>query len=1103
MDNASLFAPPSQEELDELERKSQDDLFAPPTEEELQTVSVAKEEQADLFAPPTAEELGTQEPAKPEPGFFTNIAVTPEEIKEKAAKFKIPEEDVARAVQLYGGRVAGQDEIKDIAREALGMVSESLGGLPTFALKKLVGMIEGGEAEKALDEINQMVNERKSTAQDIGEFALGAAVPTATATKGLGKVATAVVGGTEAAAFGLGESKKGEELESAATSFALGAAVPPIIMGTVQLAKKAGTSVAKLVKPSEKAVQDLQQLASAKVADNKQADDLFFDMLAKPKEERNYLEWAKSTGKNITDPKKAEDLFNKQMGQFATGLERPGQSSVGKGALLRNPEAAEAIITREKAIRQPEVWTTLQDEFRLKKAIDSGIVSKLEKQTNLRNSDSLLRKGKLWLEDGYYVMRDIANKFKLPADVVSDMATQADNLARQDMLKALEDVTVPVANEAGEVVTKSIKGLNTLEKEFKATGMDADTLYDALNGTLKRELTPEQTKYVSEFREYTDYMREYANSIGANISKREDWIFHKRVSLVDTIMRISKEADRLADYGIGQLKPKDFMSLRSSNKEVDDLVRALELMEGKAIRNANEFNTAFVLSQNPVTAGKKFGMDIGTALERKDGIPEFLLERDPFKLMTNWAADTFRSTRMQKPLSEFRNIRNVLEKAGHKDYAQYMDALISDISGARGGTVAASAQRLKLQSQLNFKRKAEETTNPVYRFTYNLLAEAPEISNVIFNQVYPNFLGLSPRAVIMNLTQPFFMTMPELGYGYGARKLFSAYGKLLTGDWTSVVNRLKAQGGLPASYNTELDRIVNRGMVTNPILKGTKQFAETYSKVAMSMFEASERINRVTSHILSQDIAKDLINGNAAGLKFLDKLTPTYKNAINKALKEGNADQVEELVSRYVTSKTLFNYNRITMNKFGREMGPLFSVFSKWPASVAGQVIESYERKGIIGGTTELSQRYLAPLAFMSAVSSLMFDELASSELGKNDAKTLEQLMTGKNAELYTKEGPGLVRGFAKATPLGSVDAILSGKVFSPPAVALIRDPAVAILKGDKNKLENWAANTVGGFVPGLGIISFANETLPAVLDAFDVVGTQDLQPYKPKREKK
>jgi hypothetical protein len=585
---------------------------------------------------------------------------------------------------------------------------------------------------------------------------------------------------------------------------------------------------------------------------------------------------------------------------------------------------------------------------------------------------------------------------------------------------------------------------------------------------------------------------------------------------MDTIMRISKEAERLADYRIGELKPKEFMTLRSNNKEVNDLVKALELMEGKSIRNADEFNTAFVLSQNPATAGKKFGMDIGTAFERKDGIPEFLLERDPFKLMTNWAADTFRSTRMQKPLSEFRNIRNILEKAGHVDYAQYMDALIMDISGTRGGTVASKFKDAKLQTQLNFKRKAEETTNPVYKVAYNFFAEAPELSNVLFNQVYPNFLGLSPRAVIMNLTQPFFMTLPELGYGYGARKLFAAYGKLLTGEWTSVVRRLKAQGGLPAQYNTELDRVVNRGLITNPVLKGVKQFSESYSKVAMTLFEASERINRVTTHVLAQDIASDIMKGSKGGLKFLNKLTPTYKNAINKALKEGNADQVEELVSRYVTSKTLFNYNRITMNKFGREMGPALSVFSKWPASVAGQVIESFERKGTFGGLGEVSQRYMLPLMFMSAVSSLMFDELASSELGKKDAKTLEQLMTGKNQELYTKEGPGIIRGLAKATPIGSLEGIVSGQIFSPPAVAALRDPALGLLKGDwlstiargdfGKAAEATAKGTIdifGGFIPGFGLVSFANETLPAIVDSFDLIGSEEIQPYKPKREKK
>ena len=43
-------------------------------------------------------------------------------------------------------------------------------------------------------------------------------------------------------------------------------------------------------------------------------------------------------------------------------------------------------------------------------------------------------------------------------------------------------------------------------------------------------------------------------------------------------------------------------------------------------------------------------------------------------------------------------------------------------------------------------------------------------------------------------------------------------------------------------------------------------------------------------------------------------------------------------MGRYSIATTQFNYDRVSMNDYGRFMGGMFSMFTKWPASVGGEI---------------------------------------------------------------------------------------------------------------------------------------------------------------------
>lgn len=146
-------------------------------------------------------------------------------------------------------------------------VKESIGmGLVGKAERKIRGLVQGAEYEKALDEVQNLVDSRKSTAQKAVEIGAGLVLPGAGIAKGATvaqKVASGIkTGAAFGAASGLGASRAGEEISGTAT----GAAIGGVIGGAVPYAGSkmpdlipSKTEIAKsLIKP--KRAEEVQEL---------------------------------------------------------------------------------------------------------------------------------------------------------------------------------------------------------------------------------------------------------------------------------------------------------------------------------------------------------------------------------------------------------------------------------------------------------------------------------------------------------------------------------------------------------------------------------------------------------------------------------------------------------------------------------------------------------------------------------------------------------------------------------------------------------------------------------------------------------------------------
>lgn len=1008
--------------------------------------------------------------------------VTEQELQEIAARTGANVDDLREAAPIYGVQLQGQSKLSP--DYLLGSASRSLlMNVPQFIFKKA----QDPKTKAGLDALQSLGEERRpwqETGLEIGAgVASGVGIARGLA-KGLGTVAPGAlkavdVGGAvvSPAIGGMASSREGSEIRDATIGAGLGVATLGAFKGGAAVYRKMFGEGAEEAaqKVTNEYGRDLEQVVKEAREADAAGDDLMRGILVEGTEiDPAAYRTARGLEGGLA---KSKAIADEELREFAKVLARPKGTNPEAGV----PKLSEAkeIIDDFRASEGPEELIRRYEEYRtalrahqvLSKQVDSIIAER----AGFKPLDWLRKK----FTDGKYAARDIDRRSGVGMERVLDDMGQQNNLYTQDLVE-------------------SIDGLRKTESLMASTKLDPEVLYTALDKGRPDLLTPEQRPAFDFFREKFSSLADKAIALGIPIKKIVNYVPKKMVPLAESILRVEgKLAEATQELGENPLRRKwdteSFEAALKKSPKFREYVRGVESIQAVDVGPENLLVEA-KLASSPKTAGAKAALSPSASHERLNRIPEYLLDRDPRRLLINWSQDTFKTARMRQGLSELRTIRNIVKAAGQVDDADFIDKVISDISGRRGGTFAAWTEAQRVAWQVSMERAASEARNSQSKDGYQFLSETPGFIAGLFNQVYPNLLGLSPRAVIQNLMQPAFMTMPELGYSYGFRQLGKAYAKLLTGGYQDILKKATAEGAVPAQWTTELRDAVRGGVKRGALYRVTDAILDKWANIAMFFFEASERINRASHYLISRDIAQDILKGEDGPKAFLARIPPTYRRDILAAAKQGNTNETERLVRNYIIGKTLFNYNRITMSEFGRSMGPLFSMFSKWPTSVAGELLDIYQTRGAGRGTAEVARRYLFPLALASGIGYMLFpSEFPDSKkmLPAPKATTGEQLLFGKPKS-------ALIRGPATATPLGSVEGIVSGRVFSPPIVTFVKDPVVALLTMDPDKFKKWAIDSSKTLVPGAGIIRFLEKDVPAISDTF--LGTQ-YEPYKTKKD--
>lgn len=1123
------------------------------------------EKQQDPFAAYGGQEINAQPPEQDPFAAYGGQAVSPAPQKKPVEEGDIEEDelqDIADATGVTtdylkknlpalsgftGGYMKGEGILEAAPERLAGEIGRQVFlGVP----QKAYILAQDEKEQRALDMLRNLVNEKQTTAQKVAEIGTGLLLPGGVIGAGAktiaGKLAAGAVTG---ATYGAAATETGKEAEAAAYGAALGGAFGGVIAGAGKLISKQTeknaikyAEDADIVKRAEKELKKEEKQIRNRIAmfaDVKQINKILPDL-----ESLRQARAALPKKKTEADIARLE-LLTKQIRAKEAELQ-DARKFVG---FLNKKEGAASVRDTIKTLKdmtnkEPQFLVREYRNYRLVEAmadaIGDSVAARLPKQS------SWLTRMKNSLVDGTIVARWIDRRL-----AGSDVAVAMDKAA---ITKRKYDLTM-----AAKIV--EAKGL---KDKIKASGVDETKLYRVLDtvdvlgeGGLQKAITAglneQEAKLAVELRTSFETIRKEAAELGLKVDEIKAYVPHVRVSTAETIRRINKEAqkagididnprategiqDLIAEYSQKQSgqkvsyrdylssgfkekleKPKGLDEFVAKNEAFVNTIRAAEYLSGKRVNNALDLGVALRTFQNPTVLNRIAATEAERSLRRTLDMPDFIREKNIAKLYQDWNANTFRHIYFRDIISALNKNRAFAVKQNDKESARYIDNLMKDLTGLREDTGLEYTRRSLQRFQVGMKKLADAAPEGSFRQSvYETLGDSPELFSMIASQVYPNFLGLSARAVITNMTSPFTMGVPELGGAYGMQKIIGAglrgvnsmragremtltpeYAKylninkykgrtdyaagerLLVKGPGSLTMASKNAGHMGPQYSSELFRAVEGGIKEKALYDLPVRALEKWNNFSMYMFEKSETVIRTLMSDVGESVALDLIAGKGAAVKVLNKMDKAYRRNVTKALEAGDSKEVVKLMQSYLVSRTLFNYDRVSMNEFGRSMGPLFSVFSKWPSTIAGDIIDRFEEKGAMKGGGEVLVRYGGPLAFL-----MMLDQMVDTLDVSPEKSDVAYRLIGQS-------------GFKGMAPLNSVVPLLEGRIIKPPVIDAMAGGIMALVDADPEALWKWANRTGQTFIPGSGFLRFAAEDVPVFLGEDRVEGPFAERIYK------
>lgn len=1102
------------------------DLFAPPTQQEMQQVVAPKQEPAekpkDLFAPPTTTselqaakgsttyedvEATAHRPFFSAPIYGTE-PTTDSELNAIAKKHNVSPEAIKDIATYFGAvREGGKSSTGEQLQSSLG---RGVGfNIPQLIAKK---QIDDPNLRAAVDDVQDLADAKRSFTRAAAEnlvpiTALSSVAGHAAtgAAEGLGKLA--LKGSAEGAGFGaagsLGRSKEGEELSSTAQGAAGGA----VLGGAVPLLAKAGESAASRLfsRIDSTAAPEVEKKVAEQVLSKQgpQIDQGAQDLLAARKDSEQVISRSLLNAEPL-DPEAASTIVQEQIDPDL--YKAYMDPSTEEGQLIRKkidrlqpdlPEGSDTRpvieqqlandlvsnrardfaqdLTRERPATLEEAQQAIQ-EYASRQG-EEATVDKLarfnEERAALEYIDkNAVRAGREngivdntanFISDSQFVLRDIDERFGTSLEPAHQLLNQNYNrmsLPRNAFRSDLSDI---------------FKNNQALDAELTKGG----AVYDALASKNTSALSTQEMQAYQDFSKYFDNMREYAASLASEkhsgiaplpvpdgmpkMLLNTNELTSKFADLHNTALEEASDVLGRQVTDLAQMSPAEFAEV-SKQPATAQLLQGLSVFDDKIPSNGAAVSARYKDLVGTRKGNMQMQSAARTVLESGADIPDWMREKNLYKLADKWAAGTLKQLYLRKPMDLLRSAATRVSAAGGDVESSYVNRLLQDIRGVRPGTMA----ELTMQGRVKYQAQIDRLTDGhgvVGQAVGSVAKALPDILSDMTHQVMPNLMGMSPRSVLRALSHTFVKTAPELGSAYGRTAIIRGFANTMM-NYKGQMARVLEEGYRPDEFVGKYAQSVSEGIRRSSIYAMPSNLVASMGKAAMVPYKFVDHLNRAWAMGIADTVAHDLVSSSKGAQSALARLPTAVQRAV--ASSGGNEQLISKAIADHLIAGTVYHYNRLSMSEYGRTMGPLFSAFSKWPTATAGDLIATYRQKGLVGGTIRNADKFIVPLVAMQLLDMSMFDIDPEKPWSANYAD-----MSDTQKKIFSSSG------MSESAPINTLKAVAGGNFFTPPVVdAVLKGIVLPTFHGNGPQLMKGVDSAIQNFTPGSVWVRFITDDM-------------------------
>lgn len=576
---------------------------------------------------------------------------------------------------------------------------------------------------------------------------------------------------------------------------------------------------------------------------------------------------------------------------------------------------------------------------------------------------------------------------------------------------------------------------------------------------------------------------EDANSKGANIQvlKGEGYFPKLRKAPIEYIRSYRQEAQNIQqNLGIdfSDLTDKNIERFSEENPAFKTFVNETLKVGDFDKPTAENFKQGYLILNGDIAKARQ-ALNLKSFAQQqrsKAELPLWAREMDPAKAASRWVTNTYKYLALKDEIGQLSNAEQIARKAKDTHAADYLRNLRQDWMGGRINTVSSWGKKQAEKWQINMdanKEKALAAGNTGIAKLYEGAKDLPDMFIRGQNNIYTNALGLSPKAALQNLSSFYTQNFPELGHAtsmYYTAKALPQLGQLIRkGELGEFVY---SKGLIDRDWTGEAANVLSGNLRKSLARQVSGKLAEHYSQTVMSAFKGSEMTGRAMMTLIAQNVGEDMFKNPALRNKIiLNMKSSAYRRALQTALEGRDVEATKNILTSYLNSNNMYNYNKLNQAEFARSLGPMFSIFSKWPSVAVGSQMKDFMSGAGVTPAVIKSARLL----YMPFLTMYIADKVADHTVKPMIGDNRYEVALGK------KGLHGMM--ITDATPTGLFEN--KGGILASPAIRVAKSVAEAITgEGEFGQRFSKAAKDLATtYVPVLPLVDkVMNRDLPRVL---------------------